>query len=163
MAETKIILTQTVANLGHAGDVVEVRPGYARNYLFPQGLAFKWTKGAAAQIEAMKRARQAKALATREDAVAAKAAIEGTVVEIAAKVSESGKLFGAVDYNWVFGCAGFAVISQIAVGCAVPVNYFFTAGKHLTANCAGVAFIPVRSSYCAFNAAICAFFGVTYR
>ena len=89
MAETKIILTQTVANLGHAGDVVEVRPGYARNYLFPQGLAFKWTKGAAAQIEAMKRARQAKALATREDAVAAKAAIEGTVVEIAAKVSES--------------------------------------------------------------------------
>ena len=97
MAETKIILTQTVANLGHAGDVVEVRPGYARNYLFPQGLAFKWTKGAAAQIEAMKRARQAKALATREDAVAAKAAIEGTVVEIAAKVSESGKIFGAVS------------------------------------------------------------------
>ena len=97
MAETKIILTQTVANLGHAGDVVEVRPCYARNYLFPQGLAFKWTKGAAAQIEAMKRARQAKALATREDAVAAKAAIEGTVVEIAAKVSESGKLFGAVS------------------------------------------------------------------
>ena len=97
MAETKIILTQTVANLGHAGDVVEVRPGYARNYLFPQGLAFKWTKGAAAQIEAMKRARQAKALATREDAVAAKAAIEGTVVEIAAKVSEYGKLFGAVS------------------------------------------------------------------
>ena len=97
MAETKIILTQTVANLGHAGDVVEVRPGYARNYLFPQGLAVKWTKGAAAQIEAMKRARQAKALATREDAVAAKAAIEGTVVEIAAKVSESGKLFGAVS------------------------------------------------------------------
>ncbi|MCI5860668.1 50S ribosomal protein L9 [Bifidobacterium boum] len=97
MAETKIILTQTVANLGHAGDVVEVRPGYARNYLCPQGLAFKWTKGAAAQIEAMKRARQAKALATREDAVAAKAAIEGTVVEIAAKVSESGKLFGAVS------------------------------------------------------------------
>lgn len=97
MAETKIILTQTVANLGHAGDVVEVRPGYARNYLFPQGLAFKWTKGASAQIEAMKRARQAKALATREDAVAAKAAIEGTVVEIAAKVSESGKLFGAVS------------------------------------------------------------------
>ena len=45
----------------------------------------------------MKRARQAKALATREDAVAAKAAIEGTVVEIAAKVSESGKLFGAVS------------------------------------------------------------------
>ena len=68
MAESKVILTQTVANLGHSGDVVAVRSGYARNYLIPQGLAFAWTK----------------------------AAIEGTTVEIAAKVSESGKLFGSV-------------------------------------------------------------------
>ena len=95
--ETKVILTKTVSNLGHSGDVVEVRPGYARNYLIPQGLAFAWSKGAASQIEAMRRARLAKAVATREDAVAAKAAIEGTTVEIAAKVSESGKLFGAVS------------------------------------------------------------------
>ena len=86
MAESKVILTQTVANLGHSGDVVAVRSGYARNYLIPQGLAFAWTKGAEAQIVQMKRARLAKAVATREDAVAAKAAIEGTTVEIAAKV-----------------------------------------------------------------------------
>ena len=92
MAETKVILTKTVANLGHSGDVVEVKAGYARNYLIPQGLAFAWNKGAASQIEAMRRARLAKAVATREEAVAAKAQIEGTVVEIAAKVSESGKL-----------------------------------------------------------------------
>ena len=97
MAETKVILTKTVANLGHSGDVVDVKAGYARNYLFPQGLAFSWTKGAEAQITAMKRARLAKAVATREDAVAAKAAIEGTTVEIAAKVSESGKLFGGIS------------------------------------------------------------------
>ena len=91
MAETKVILTKTVSNLGHSGDVVDVKSGYARNYLFPQGLAFAWTK------VAMKRARLAKAVATREDAVAAKAAIEGTTVEIAAKVSESGKLFGGIS------------------------------------------------------------------
>ena len=97
MAESKVILTQTVANLGHSGDVVAVRSGYARNYLIPQGLAFAWTKGAEAQIVQMKRARLAKAVATREDAVAAKAAIEGTAVEIAAKVSESGKLFGGIS------------------------------------------------------------------
>ncbi|MCO6559347.1 MAG: 50S ribosomal protein L9, partial [Bifidobacterium sp.] len=84
-------------NLGHSGDVVEVKPGYARNYLIPQGLAFAWSKGAASQIEAMKRARLAKSVATREDAVAAKAAIDGTVVELKAKVSESGKLFGGIS------------------------------------------------------------------
>ena len=97
MAETKVILTQTVSNLGQSGDVVTVKAGYARNYLIPQGMAFAWTKGAAAQIEAMRRARLAKAVATLEDAVAAKAAIEGTTVEIAAKVSESGKLFGGIS------------------------------------------------------------------
>lgn len=97
MAETKVILTRTVSNLGQSGDVVTVKAGYARNYLIPQGMAFAWTKGAAAQIEAMRRARLAKAVATREDAVAAKAAIEGTTVEIAAKVSESGKLFGGIS------------------------------------------------------------------
>lgn len=97
MAETKVILTKSVANLGHPGDVVTVKAGYARNYLLPQGLGFVWTKGAAVQIEAMKRARLAKAVATREEAVAAKELIEGTTVEIAAKVSESGKLFGGIS------------------------------------------------------------------
>ena len=97
MAETMVILTKSVNHLGHPGDVVSVKAGYARNYLIPQGLGFAWSKNAAAQIEAMKRARLAKAVATREDAVAAKAAIEGTTVEIAAKVSESGKLFGGIS------------------------------------------------------------------
>ncbi len=97
MAETKVILTKSVNHLGQPGDVVTVKSGYARNFLIPQGLGFAWTKGAAAQIEAMKRARLAKAVATREEAVAAKELIEGSVVEIAAKVSESGKLFGGVS------------------------------------------------------------------
>ena len=95
--ETKVILTDTVTDLGHKGDVVAVKPGYARNYLIPQGLAFAWSKGAAAQIEAMQRARRAKSLATREDAVAAKNAVDGQSVEISARVSESGKLFGGIS------------------------------------------------------------------
>ena len=97
MAEAKVILTKSVNHLGHPGDVVTVKAGYARNYLIPQGLAFAWSKNAAAQIESMKRARLAKAVATREEAIAAKDAIEGTTVEIAAKVSESGKLFGGIS------------------------------------------------------------------
>ena len=55
--ETKVILTDTVTDLGHKGDVVGVKPGYARNFLIPQGLAFAWSKGAAAQIESLQRAR----------------------------------------------------------------------------------------------------------
>ena len=93
----EVILIKDIENLGYANDIVNVKPGYANNYLIPQGLAFAWTKGAEAQIVQMKRARLAKAVATREDAVAAKAAIEGTTVEIAAKVSESGKLFGGIS------------------------------------------------------------------
>ena len=112
MATTKLILTHDVPNLGHAGEVVEVKAGYARNYLFPQGLAFAWTKGAEAQITAMKRARLAKAVATREEAIAAKDAIEGTTVEIAAKVSESGKLFGGISNEAI----------AIALSDKAPVN-----------------------------------------
>ena len=67
MAETKGILTKTVSILGLSGDVVDVKSGYARNYLFPQGLAFAWTKGAEAQIVAMKRARLAEAVHFADD------------------------------------------------------------------------------------------------
>lgn len=126
MAETKVILTQTVSNLGQSGDVVTVKAGYARNYLIPQGMAFAWTKGAAAQIEAMRRARLAKAVATREDAVAAKAAIEGTTVEIAAKVSESGKLFGGISADAI----AKALVDKAAVDPkAIEVEVIKTTGE----------------------------------
>ena len=111
MAETKVILTKSVNHLGHPGDVVSVKAGYARNYLIPQGLGFAWSKNAAAQIEAMKRARLAKAVAAREEAVAAKELIEGSVVEIAAKVSESGKLFGGISADKI----AIALSSKAAV------------------------------------------------
>lgn len=126
MAETKVILTKTVANLGHSGDVVEVKAGYACNYLIPQGLAFAWNKGAASQIEAMRRARLAKAVATREEAVAAKAQIEGTVVELSAKVSESGKLFGGVSADKI--AAALASKAQVEAR-AIKVATIKTTGE----------------------------------
>ncbi len=105
----KVILREDVSELGQPGDTVEVKAGYARNFLIPQGAAFMWSEKAGKQIEQMQRARRAKALQTREDAVAAKAAVEGTVVEIAAKVSESGKLFGSISTDKVAQALSAAV------------------------------------------------------
>ena len=105
----KVILREDVSELGQPGDTVEVKAGYARNFLIPQGAAFMWSEKAGTQIEQMPRARRAKALQTREDAVAAKAAVEGTVVEIAAKVSESGKLFGSISTDKVAQALSAAV------------------------------------------------------
>jgi large subunit ribosomal protein L9 len=56
----KIILTQEVNGLGAPGDVVEVKAGYGRNYLLPQGFAIPWTRGAEKQIVVIKRARSAR-------------------------------------------------------------------------------------------------------
>ena len=129
MAEAKVILTKSVNHLGHPGDVVTVKAGYARNYLIPQGLGSAWSKNAAAQIEAMKRARLAKAVATREEAVAAKGLIEGSVVEIAAKVSESGKLFGGVSADKI----AIALSSKAAVNPKnITVDPIKTTGEFLS-------------------------------
>ena len=66
----KIILTHEVSGLGSAGDVVDVKNGYARNFLFPRGFATPWSRGAEKQIESIKNARAARDLASLEDAQA---------------------------------------------------------------------------------------------
>jgi large subunit ribosomal protein L9 len=93
---TKIILTHEVSGLGAPGDVVEVKDGYARNYLVPRGLATAWTKGAAKQIEAIRRARKSREIATLDDAKAVKERLEAAPVVVTAKAGASGRLFGAV-------------------------------------------------------------------
>jgi len=93
---TKIILTHEVSGLGAPGDVVEVKDGYARNYLVPRGLATAWTKGAAKQVEAIRRARKSREIATLDDAKAVKERLEAAPVVVTAKAGASGRLFGAV-------------------------------------------------------------------
>ena len=93
---TKIILTHEVSGLGAPGDVVEVKDGYARNYLVPRGLATAWTKGAAKQIEAIRRARKSREIATLDDAKAVKDRLQAAPVVVSAKAGASGRLFGAV-------------------------------------------------------------------
>ena len=93
---TRIILTHDVAHLGEAGDVVEVKDGYARNYLIPRKLATPWTKGAQRQIDQMAEARRKRAIASLDQAQAARAWLTENVVTVTATAGVNGRLFGAV-------------------------------------------------------------------
>ena len=94
----KLILTAEVDHLGSAGDLVEVKDGYGRNYLLPRGLAIVATRGAERQASEIRRARDAKTVRDREHAAELKTAIEelGTVSLPARTAGDSGKLFGSV-------------------------------------------------------------------
>lgn len=93
---TKLILTHEVTGLGAPGDVIEVKDGYARNYLLPRKLATPWTKGAEKQVASIRAARKAREIASLDDAKAAKDALEAKEVVVTARSGESGRLFGAV-------------------------------------------------------------------
>ncbi len=92
----KVILTHEVQGLGSAGDVVEVKNGYARNYLVPQGYAVHWSRGGEAQVAQIRAARAARALASVEDAQALKAKLQEGKIRLFAKTGAEGRLFGSV-------------------------------------------------------------------
>jgi len=92
----KVILTNNTAGLGDAGDVVEVKPGYARNFLFPRNLAVLWTKGGANQVLAIRRARTERAIRSKDHAQEVAAWLKANKVIIKTRVGESGKLFGSI-------------------------------------------------------------------
>ena len=108
----KIILKKEVANLGEAGDIVEVKAGYALNYLVPQGFAAVGTPSAIKQHEETIRQRAHKEAKFIADAEATAAKMSAVPVKVAAKVTEAGKLFGSVNANAVveaLAAAGFDV------------------------------------------------------
>ncbi len=92
----KLILTAPVDKLGAPGDIVEVKDGYGRNYLLPQRFAIKWTRGAEAQIDQIKRARDAKQIKSREQAEEIRGQLGDFKVQIPVQAGDSGRLFGAV-------------------------------------------------------------------
>lgn len=92
----KIILTNEVSGLGIAGDVVEVRDGYARNYLLPRGFAIRWTKGGEKDVAQIRRGRKIREIATIEQANDIKGQLEGTKVRLKVRAGEGGRLFGSV-------------------------------------------------------------------
>jgi large subunit ribosomal protein L9 len=92
----KLILTAAVDNLGLAGDVVEVKDGYGRNYLVPRGFAIRWTRGGEKQIDGIKRSRDAREIRGLDHANEVRGQIEGLEVKLTERAGDNGQLFGSV-------------------------------------------------------------------
>jgi len=92
----QIILSEDVPNLGRTGDVVKVRPGYARNFLFPRKLAVEANPKSIKAFEHHKRIALAKREVQKGEASELKRKLEALVITIGAHAGEEGKLFGSV-------------------------------------------------------------------
>ena len=92
----KIILTHGVTGLGTPGDIVEVKDGFGRNYLLPQGFAIAWTKGGEKQVSSIKRARSAREIRDLGHAKEVKEQLENLKVSLQARAGTGGRLFGSV-------------------------------------------------------------------
>jgi large subunit ribosomal protein L9 len=92
----KIILTQEVGGVGSAGDVTEVKDGYARNFLIPRGYAIRWTKGAESQVATLRKAREVRAIRDQDTAEGVRETLQAATVVIVARAGDGGRLFGAI-------------------------------------------------------------------
>ncbi|MEU8826140.1 50S ribosomal protein L9 [Streptomyces sp. NPDC048636] len=126
----KIILTNEVSGLGTAGDVVDVKDGYARNYLVPRGLAIRWTKGGEKDVEQIRRGRRIREIATIEQANEVKARLEGVKVQLKTRAGDAGRLFGSVtpaDIASAIKAAGGPDVDKRRIEVLSPIK---TLGAH---------------------------------
>ncbi|MBQ9076821.1 MAG: 50S ribosomal protein L9 [Muribaculaceae bacterium] len=93
----KIILKEDISNLGYKDDVVEVKNGYGRNYLIPQGKAVIATPSALKVLAENQKQRAHKLAKIKADAEALAASLEGVALTIGAKTSSTGTIFGSVN------------------------------------------------------------------
>jgi large subunit ribosomal protein L9 len=92
----EVILREDIKTLGRAGEMVRVKPGYARNYLLPQGLAYEATEGNRKRIAAETRVRSARSQAERTEAERFAATLSQVTLTLSGKAGEEGKLFGSI-------------------------------------------------------------------
>lgn len=95
-ANIQVILTKDVDNLGRAGEVVSVRPGYGRNMLFPRGLALAATRGNIAEVEHRKRVIARERAKVEEEHKKMAIHLATVSVSVARKAGEGGRIFGSV-------------------------------------------------------------------
>lgn len=92
----RLILKEEVDNLGNAGDIVDVKPGYGRNYLIPRGKAVMATDGALRQAEALRKEAERRAELTVEAAAELAGKLEATAVTIPVSTGEDDRIHGSV-------------------------------------------------------------------
>lgn len=92
----EVILKQDVKNLGSKHDLVKVRPGYARNFLFPQGFAVEATEGRRKEVAEVVKQRAHKEEKLRKEAEKSADVLKNIVLKVGAKAGEKGKIFGSV-------------------------------------------------------------------
>jgi large subunit ribosomal protein L9 len=122
---SKLILTHEVTGLGAPGDIVDVKNGYGRNFLIPQGFAVPWTRGGEKQIDSIKAARTAREHATLEEAQDLKARLQATTVKLTVKAGAGGRLFGSVktsDVADAVAAAGLGSIDKRKIEITAPIK-----------------------------------------
>ncbi|MDT9592942.1 50S ribosomal protein L9 [Nocardioides zeae] len=126
----KLILTQEVDGLGAAGDVVDVKPGYGRNYLVPRGVAVAWTRGGEKTIDSIKSARKARAVRDQAHAEEIKSKLQGASVDVKVRAGQGGRLFGAVTVAEIADAIKDATGESIDKRTIVVTNPVKTLGPH---------------------------------
>jgi len=92
----KLILTQEVTGLGGAGDIVEVKDGYGRNFLVPRGLAINWTRGGEKQVAQIRRGREVREIRDLGQAQDVASQLAALKVTLPTRAGQGGRLFGSV-------------------------------------------------------------------
>ena len=111
----KLILTQEVGGLGAAGDIVEVKDGYGRNFLIPRGFGIRWTKGGERTVESIRAARASREVRDLDHAQEIKAKLEGATVNLPVRAGAGGRLFGAVTVGDIAGAINSAAGEKDAI------------------------------------------------
>src|SRR2546423_1996920 len=97
MANVKLLLKESIKHVGKVGDIVEVSPGYARNYLLPKDLAVQPTPGNVKKVEERRKEIERQERERRDQQAALLKQLEGVEVTLERKANEQGRLFGSVS------------------------------------------------------------------
>ncbi len=133
----KLILTHDVPNLGAPGDMVEVKDGYGRNYLVPQGFAIRATRGAEKQVATIRRAREVREVRDLGSAKEIAVQLKDLEVRLPARSGDGGRLFGSVTTSDIVDAvvaAGGPKLDRRMISLAAPIkalgNYTATVKVH---------------------------------